>query len=100
MRHVLMAIAVLIMGWLSNAQAQSLTVDPETIVPLPDSFDMEVPAPDVPPEMARFQGIRGGQWTTFSRHARVLASDQVDGSVMRDVRNACQVRSSPPQKFS
>src|SRR3954471_3783889 len=34
-------VAVFVMGWLSNAQAQSLTIDPETIVPLPDSFEME-----------------------------------------------------------
>jgi hypothetical protein len=39
-----------------NAQAQPLTVDPESIVPLPEKFDMEPPAPDVPPEMARFYG--------------------------------------------
>ena len=36
-------------------QAQQLTVDPETVVPLPDKFDMETPAPEVPPEVARFQ---------------------------------------------
>ena len=38
MRQTLLAIAVLIMGWLSDAQAQSLTVDPESIVPLPDKL--------------------------------------------------------------
>ncbi len=45
MRNLLMIIAVLLMSWLSNARAQSLTVDPETIVPPPDAFDMEAPAP-------------------------------------------------------
>jgi hypothetical protein len=51
--------AVLLMVFLMsmhNALAQPLTVDPESIVPLPDKFEMETPAPDVPPEIARFQG--------------------------------------------
>ena len=78
MRQVLMAIAVLIIGWLSNAQAQSLTVDPETIVPLPDSFDMEVPAPEVPPEMARFQGAWVGTWHD-DRHILVVERVRPDG---------------------
>ncbi|MET4256651.1 hypothetical protein ABIC09_001582 [Bradyrhizobium sp. S3.12.5] len=40
---------------MQSALAQSLRVDPETIVPLPPGFDMEPPASDVPPEIARFQ---------------------------------------------
>ena len=78
MRHVVIAIAVLIMGWLSNAQAQSLTVDPETIVPLPDSFDMEAPGPDVPPEMARFHGAWIGTWHD-DRHILVVERIRPDG---------------------
>jgi dienelactone hydrolase len=78
MRHVLIAIAVFIMGWLSHAQAQSLTVDPETIVPLPDSFDMEPPAPDVPPEMARFYGAWVGTWHD-DRHILVVERIRPDG---------------------
>ena len=62
MRNLLTVIAVILMSWMSDAQAQSLTVDPESIVPLPDKFDMEMPAPDVPPEIARFQGAWIGTW--------------------------------------
>jgi hypothetical protein len=56
MRNVSMAIVVVLMSWLSTAQAQSLTVDPESIVPLPGIFDMEMPSRDVPPETVRFHG--------------------------------------------
>ncbi|WP_315837542.1 hypothetical protein [Bradyrhizobium prioriisuperbiae] len=61
-------IMVVLMSWISNAQAQPLTVDPESVVPLPDTFDMETPAPDVPPEMARFQGMTTGisSWSSAS----------------------------------
>jgi hypothetical protein len=47
---------------MQDAHAQPLTVDPESIVPLPDKFDMEMPAPDVPPQLARFQGAWIGTW--------------------------------------
>jgi hypothetical protein len=49
MRKLLTIIVVVFMSWSPNAQAQTLTVDPESMVPLPDKFDMEPPAPDVPP---------------------------------------------------
>jgi hypothetical protein len=39
-----------------NAHAQVLTVGPESIVPLLDKFDMEIPAPDVPPEITLASG--------------------------------------------
>jgi hypothetical protein len=64
MRNLLMAIVVVFMSWMHNAQAQSATVDPESIVPLPNKFDMEVPAPDVPSEIARFHGAWIGHGTT------------------------------------
>jgi hypothetical protein len=38
------------------------SVDPESIIPLPDKFDMEIPAPDVPPEITRFLGAWIGTW--------------------------------------
>jgi len=79
MRSLLAVIAVLIMSWLSNAQAQSLTVDPETIVPLPDTFDMEAPAPDVPPEIARFHGAWIGTWAEDIRHILVVERVRPDG---------------------
>ena len=41
---------------MQNALPQPVTVDPESIVPLPVRFEMEMPAPDVPPEIARFHG--------------------------------------------
>ena len=36
---------------LQNAAGQPLTVDPESIVPLPGKFDMEMPAPDAKPNI-------------------------------------------------
>ena len=55
MRNLLIIVAVF-MSWTHNALAQPLTVDPESIVPLPGNFDMEMPAPGVSPEIARFHG--------------------------------------------
>ena len=34
MRNFLRVVLVALVGWTSNAQAQSLTIDPESIVPL------------------------------------------------------------------
>lgn len=51
MHNVLMVIVGVSMSWMHNAQ--STTVDPESIVPLPDKFDMEMPEPDVSPDIAR-----------------------------------------------
>jgi hypothetical protein len=62
MRNSMTVIAVVLMNWMYNAHAQPLTVDPESIVPLPDTFDMESPAPNVPPEIARFHGAWIGTW--------------------------------------
>jgi dienelactone hydrolase len=61
-----------------SAQAQPLTVDPESIVPLPDKFDMEAPTPDVPPEIARFQGAWIGTWHD-DRHILVVERVTRDG---------------------
>jgi dienelactone hydrolase len=61
-----------------NAQAQSLTVDPESIVPLPDKFDMETPAPDVPAEIARFHGAWIGTWHD-DRHILVVERVEPNG---------------------
>jgi dienelactone hydrolase len=61
-----------------NAQAQPLTVDPESIVPLPDKFDIEMPAPDVPPEIARFHGAWIGTWHD-DRHILVVERVTRDG---------------------
>jgi hypothetical protein len=60
-----------------SAQAQPLTVDPESIVPLPDKFDMETPA-DVPPEIGRFQGAWIGTWHD-DRHILVVERVTADG---------------------
>jgi dienelactone hydrolase len=61
-----------------TAQAQPLTVDPESIVPLPKTFDMEAPAPDVPPEIARFHGAWIGTWHD-DRHILVVERIRRDG---------------------
>jgi dienelactone hydrolase len=78
MRNLLMVIAAVLMSWMHSAQAQPLTVDPETIVPLPDKFDMETPAPDVPLEIARFQGAWIGTWHD-DRHILVVERVTADG---------------------
>ena len=63
---------------MQSAQAQSLTVDPESIVPLPPRFDMEPPAADVPLEIARFQGAWIGTWQD-DRHILVVERVKSDG---------------------
>ena len=78
MRNLLMVILAVFMSWMHNAHAQPLTVDPESIVPLPDKFDMETPAPDVPPEIARFQGAWIGTWHD-DRHILVVERVTPDG---------------------
>ena len=78
MRNFLMVIVVVLTGWTSHTQAQSLTVDPESIVPLPGKFDMEMPAPDVPFEMARFYGAWVGTWAD-DRHILVVERIKPDG---------------------
>jgi dienelactone hydrolase len=62
-----------------SAQAQPLTVDPEAIVPLPDKFDMETPAPDVPPEIARYHGAWIGTWGDDIRTILVVERVKPDG---------------------
>jgi dienelactone hydrolase len=78
MRNFLMVAVVILTGWTFSTQAQPLTVDPESIVPLPDKFDMEMPAPDVPPEMARFYGAWAGTWAD-DRHILVVERIRPDG---------------------
>jgi dienelactone hydrolase len=78
MRKLLMVIVAVVMSWMPNAQAQPLTVDPESIVPLPGAFDMEMPVPDVPPEIARFHGAWIGTWQD-DRHILVVERVKPDG---------------------
>ena len=53
--------------------------DPESIVPLPDKFDIELPAPDVPPGIARFHGAWIGTWGDDNRHVLVVERIRPDG---------------------
>jgi hypothetical protein len=78
MRNLLSIIAVLLMTSIPHAYAQPVTVDPESIVPLPEKFDIEMPAPDVPPEMARFVGAWVGTWHD-DRHILVVERVKPDG---------------------
>jgi dienelactone hydrolase len=71
----IMQVLVMLM---TSAHAQPLTVDPETIVPLPDRFEMETPAADVPPEIARFHGAWIGTWHD-DRHILVVERVKADG---------------------
>jgi dienelactone hydrolase len=78
MRNLLTIIAVVFMISMHGTQAQPVTVDPESIVPLPEKFDLETPAPDVPPEMARFHGAWIGTWHD-DRHILVVERIKADG---------------------
>jgi dienelactone hydrolase len=78
MRRALAIFSMVFLMLMHSAQAQPLTVDPETIVPLPDKFDMETPTPDVPPEIARFQGAWIGTWHD-DRHILVVERVTPDG---------------------
>jgi dienelactone hydrolase len=78
MRRPFAIFSMVFLMLMRGAQAEPLTVDPETIVPLPDTFEMESPAPDVPPEMARFQGAWIGTWRD-DRHILVVERVTADG---------------------
>ena len=73
------AAATLLVLTMQSAQAQPLTIDPETVVPLPPRFDMEPPASDVPPEIARFQGAWIGTWSDDIRTIIVVERVKADG---------------------
>jgi dienelactone hydrolase len=75
-RQVILSMVLLMLT--GNALAQPLTVDPETIVPLPDKLDMERPSADVAPEIARFQGAWIGTWHD-DRHILVVERVQANG---------------------
>jgi dienelactone hydrolase len=74
----LIAAVTLLLALMQGVAAQSLTVDPESIVPLPARFEMEPPGSDVPPEMARFQGAWIGTWHD-DRHILVVERVKSDG---------------------
>src|SRR5260370_1476322 len=78
MRRLLIVFSTLFSIFMQNAQAQPLTVDPESIVPLPNKFDLEMPAPDVPPEIARFHSAWIGTWHD-DRHILVVERLKPDG---------------------
>jgi hypothetical protein len=78
MLRFLIVFSTLFLILMHNAQAQPLTVDPESIVPLPNKFNMEMPAPDVPPEIARFRGAWVGTWHD-DRHILVVERVKSDG---------------------
>lgn len=79
MRNVPMVIvAAVLLTWMQSAQAQPLTVDPEAIVPLPNKLDIETPAPDVSPEIARFLGAWIGTWHD-DRHILIVERVKPDG---------------------
>jgi dienelactone hydrolase len=78
MPRPLLLVATLLSIWMHNALAQPISVDPETIVPLPDTFDMEMPGPDVPLQIARFHGAWIGTWQD-DRHILVVERVKPDG---------------------
>ena len=79
MRRLLVILSLVFLMPMLSAQAQpALTVDPESIVPLPDKFDLETPAPAMPLEIARFQGAWIGTWQD-DRHILVVERVRPDG---------------------
>jgi dienelactone hydrolase len=78
MRILLILFSTLLLFLAHFAEAQPLTIDPETIVPLPAKFDMETPASDVPAEIARFHGAWIGTWHD-DRHILVVERVKREG---------------------
>src|SRR5262245_35631415 len=79
MRRLLLVLSLVLSMAMPSAQAQpALTVDPESIVPLPDKLDLATPAPAVPLEIARFQGAWIGTWQD-DRHILVVERVGPDG---------------------
>lgn len=78
MRVLSALLIVLVVMTMQHSRAQPLTVDPETIVPLPSAFEIEAPAPDVPLEMTRFLGAWIGTWHD-DRHILVVERIRADG---------------------
>jgi dienelactone hydrolase len=79
MPRVLIALSILFLISMHHAQAQPLTIDPESVVPLPDKLDIEMPAPDVPPEIARFHGAWVGSFGEGVRYIIVVERMKPDG---------------------
>jgi dienelactone hydrolase len=80
MRKLMVLIAAVLMSWMPGVQAKGGPEDPESIVPLPDKLDVETPAADVPPEIARFQGAWIGTWADEIRHILVVERVQPLGN--------------------
>lgn len=76
MRGPLAIFSMVFLMSMHNAQTQPLTVDPESIIT--GQVDMETPSPDVPPEIARFQGAWIGTWHD-DRHILVVERVKPDG---------------------
>src|ERR1700733_2679783 len=78
MRRIRPIFSMIFVMVVCGAGAEPLTVDPETIVPLPDTFDMEAPGSDVPPAIARLGGAWMGTWHD-DRHILVVERVASDG---------------------
>lgn len=78
MRRLFALLSTLLLLAMHPARAQPLRVDPKSIVPLPNTFDMELPAPDVPREIAGFHGAWIGTWHD-DRHILVVERVRRDG---------------------
>ncbi len=79
MFQLLMIVQTIWVMLMTGAQTQPLTVDPESVVPLPDKFEMVTPAADVPPALARFQGAWIGTWYDDVRTILVVERVKPDG---------------------
>ncbi|MFO1111993.1 MAG: alpha/beta hydrolase [Bradyrhizobium sp.] len=77
-RGLLVILAMVMLVMPASILAQPLTIDPESIVPLPDKFDMKPPSAEVPADIARFQGAWIGTWHD-DRHILVVEHVKADG---------------------
>jgi dienelactone hydrolase len=70
---------VMVLGLAGPAWGQAAPSDPESVVALPPSFEITSPGPDVPAELARFQGAWVGTWEDEFRNILVVERIAADG---------------------
>jgi dienelactone hydrolase len=63
----------------SAALAQPQRADPENNVPLPATYEIVAPGPEVRPDFARFQGAWIGIWGDLIKHVLVVERVTADG---------------------
>lgn len=83
MPRLVIVVSMLVSILMLNAEAQPITVDPESIVPLPDTFDMEMPGPDGPtavPNIASRGNVSGDVRPACRSPSHILGSKRPEQS--------------------